>query len=400
MNRRTLATAIAALAVLSLATPLTLRVLRAESSASAAASSSPPPPPVVTVAAVEQRTLVESEELTGRVDAVESVDLRSEVGGRLASVHFQAGQLVLAGDLLFTIDSRSYAAARDAAQAAVARAEALSASAAKEAARAASLLAREAISTEESDLRQSRAAEAAAELLAARAALTSANLDLERTQVRSPISGRVSRALVTAGNLVSPATPLTTLVSTGQAYVYADVAEATVLKFRALDRAGRLQRDAQGRIPVELALADDAMYSRRGYIESLDNRLAAATGTLQIRMAFEDPDNALVPGLFARVRVPLGAPAPTLLVHERAVGTDQSQKFVLAVDASDTATYRAVQLGGLLDGKRIVRAGLRPGERVIVNGLQRVRPGMTVTAQPEAVAATAAVPSGLAVAQR
>lgn len=395
MQRRTLAAAVAALALVSIATPLTLRALRADTASSAASA---PPPPVVTVAPVEQRTLVESEELTGRVDAVESVDLRAEVGGRLAAVHFQAGQLVAAGDLLFTIDPRSYAAARDAAQAAVARAEALAATTAKEAARASTLLAREAISTEEADLRQSRAAEAAAELLAARAALVSAALDLERTEVRSPIAGRVSRALVTAGNLVSPATPLTTLVSTGQAYVYADVAEATVLKFRALERAGRLQRDAQGRIPVELALADDAAYSRTGYIESVDNRLDAATGTLQLRMAFDDPDHALVPGLFARVRVPLGTPAPTLLISERAVGTDQSQKFVLAVDAANTAAYRSVQLGGVLDGKRIVRSGLQPGERIIVNGLQRVRPGMTVTAQPEAVAAAA--PSGTAVAQR
>ena len=397
MNRRTLTAAIAALAVVSIATPPTFRALRAESSSPAVAT---PPPPAVTVASVEQRMLVESEELTGRVDAVESVDLRAEVGGRLAAVHFQAGQLVAAGDLLFTIDPRSYAAARDAAQAAVARAEATAATTSKEAARAASLLAREAISTEEADLRQSRAAEAAAELLAARAALTAANLDLERTQVRSPISGRVSRALVTAGNLVSPATPLTTLVSTGHAYVYADVAEATVLKFRALERAGRLQRDEKGRIPVELALADDTAYSRRGYIESVDNRLDSATGTLQLRMSFADPENALVPGLFARVRVPLGASQPTLLISERAVGTDQSQKFVFAVNDSGVAAYRAVQLGGLVEGKRIVRSGLQPGERVIVNGLQRVRPGMTVAAQAEAVASTVAVPSGIAVAQR
>ena len=397
MQRRTLLTSIAALAFVSVATPLTLRVLRAGSSSPVAST---PPPPSVTVAPVEQRTLVEAEELTGRVEAVESVDLRAEVGGRLASVHFQAGQLVAVGDLLFTIDPRSYAAARDAAQAAVARAEALAATATKEAARAATLVSREAISTEEADLRQSRAAEAAAELLAARAALTSAALDLERTEVRSPIAGRVSRALVTAGNLVSPATPLTTLVSTGQAYVYADVAEATVLKFRALERAGRLQRDAQGRIPVDLALADDPAYSRRGYVESVDNRLAAATGTLQIRMAFEDADNALVPGLFARIRVPLGSPVPTLLISERAVGTDQSQKFVLAVDGAGVAAYRAVQLGGLVDGKRVVRSGLQAGEKIIVNGLQRVRPGMTVAAQTEAPASTAAVPNGVAVAQR
>lgn len=396
MQRRTFTAALAALAFISVATPFTLRALRAESSSPAAAT---PPPPAVTVASVEQRTLVEAEELTGRVEAVESVDLRAEVGGRLAAVHFQAGQLVAAGDLLFTIDPRSYAAARDSAQAAVARAEALAATAAKEAARAASLLAREAISTEEADLRQSRSAEAAADLLAARAELARAALELERTEVRAPIAGRVSRALVTAGNLVSPATPLTTLVSTGQAYVYADVAEATVLKFRALDRAGRLQRDARGRIPVELALADDPAYSRRGYVESVDNRLVAATGTLQIRMAFDDADNALVPGLFARIRVPLGSPVPTLLISERAVGTDQSQKFVFAVDDAGVAAYRAVQLGGLVDGKRIVRSGVQAGEKIIVNGLQRVRPGMTVAAQTEA-ASTAAEPSGLAVAQR
>lgn len=394
MQRRTFTAAIAALALISVATPFTLRALRAEAASPAAAT---PPPPAVTVASVEQRTLVEAEELTGRVEAVESVDLRAEVGGRLAAVHFQAGQLVAAGDLLFTIDPRSYAAARDSAQAAVARAEALAATAAKEAARAASLLAREAISTEEADLRQSRSAEAAADLLAARAELARAALELERTEVRAPIAGRVSRALVTAGNLVSPATPLTTLVSTGQAYVYADVAEATVLKFRALDRAGRLQRDARGRIPVELALADDPAYSRRGYVESVDNRLVAATGTLQIRMAFDDADNALVPGLFARIRVPLGSPVPTLLISERAVGTDQSQKFVFAVDDAGVAAYRAVQLGGLVDGKRIVRSGVQAGEKIIVNGLQRVRPGMTVAAQAEA---TAAEPSGLAVAQR
>jgi RND family efflux transporter, MFP subunit len=396
MQRRILVIAVAALALLAVATPLTLRVLRAGSSAPAVAA---PPPPSVTVALVEQRTLVESEELTGRVDAIESVDLRAEVGGRLAAVHFKAGQLVAAGDLLFTIDPRTYAAARDAARAAVARAEALAATTAKEAARAANLLAREAISAEEADLRQSRAAEAAAELLAARAALTAAEIDLERTEVRAPIAGRVSRELVTTGNLVSPATPLTTVVSTGRAYVYADVAEATVLKFRALDRAGRLQRDEQGRIPVELALADESEYSRFGYIESVDNRLDTATGTLQLRMLFDDPENALVPGLFARVRVPLGTPQPTLLISERAVGTDQSQKFVLAVDDAGVATYRTVRLGGLVDGKRVVRSGLQAGETIIVNGLQRVRPGMTVAAQLEN-GPPAPAPTGLAVARR
>lgn len=395
MHRRTLLASGAALAVLAVATPLALH-LRAESSAdSAPAASATPPAPAVTVALVEQRTLVEAEELTGCVEAVESVDLRAEVGGRLASVHFTSGQTVAAGDLLFTIDPRTYRAAHDAAKAAVARAEALASTTGKEAARAATLLAREAVSTEEADLRASRAAEAAADLLAARAELDRTALDLERTQVRAPIAGRVSRALVTAGNLVSPATPLTTLVSTGEAYVYADVAEATVLRFQRLLREGRIQKDADGRIPVELQLADENGYPRRGHVESTDNRLSPATGTLLVRMVFPNTDNALVPGLFARVRVPLGDPRPTLLISERAIGTDQSQKFVFTVDDAGAASYRTVRLGGQIDGKRIVRDGLRPGERVVVNGLQRVRPGMIVAAELES-----APVAGVSVAQR
>ena len=399
MQRRTLLASVAALAVLGAATPLALR-LHAGSSSENSAAAATPPPPAVTVATVESRTLVESEELTGRVEAVESVDLRAEVGGRLASVHFAAGQTVAVGDLLFTIDPRSYRAARDSAQAAVARAEALAATTAKEAARADSLLAREAVSTEEADLRRSRAAEAAAELLAARAELARSALDLERTEVRSPIAGRVSRALVTTGNLVSPATPLTTLVSTGEAYVYADVAETTVLRFQRLLREGRIQKDASGRIPVELGLADENGHPRQGHIESTDNRLSAATGTLLVRMVFPNTDEALVPGLFARVRVPLGAPRPTLLISERAIGTDQSQKFVLTVDAAGKAAYRAVQLGGLVEGKRIVRAGLETGDRVIVNGLQRVRPGMIVAAEPAPAAASSTSATAVALAQR
>ena len=363
------------------------------------ASSEPaaPPAPLVTVAAVEQRTLTESEELTGRVDSLETVDLRAEVGGRLVGVHFSAGDLVEAGTVLFTIDPRTYEANLDAARAAVARAEALAATAARDADRAESLFERQAISTEEVDLRRSRAAEAAAGLLAARADLARASLDFERTHVKAPITGRVSRALVTPGNLVSPATALTTLVSTGDAYVYADISESTFLKYQRLDREGRISRDAQGRIPVELQLADETAYTRRGYIESTDNRLSSSTGTLLVRMVFPNPDQALVPGLFARVRVPLGEPRPTLLIGERAIGTDQSQKFVLTVDDTGKAAYRSVELGSSIDGMRVVRSGLQPGERVIVNGLQRVRPGMNVTTQQEVASAPAA---SLAVARR
>ncbi len=381
LTRAQLLTTGTSLAVLALAAATTVAIqLRAESPATTAAPAAPPAP-TVTVATVELRNHIESEELTGHVEAIESVDLRAEVGGRIDSVHFQAGQTVAVGDLLFTIDPRNYRATQAAALAAVARAEALATTARKESERAAHLVQREAISVEEADLRRTHALEADANLLAARAALDRANLDLERTAVRAPIAGRVSRALVTPGNLVSPATPLTTLVSTGQAYVYANLDEPTLLRFNRLQQAGRIQRDVSGRIPVQLQLSDESDYPRVGHIESTDNRLSTATGTLQVRMVFPNTDQTLVPGLFARVRVPLGEPTPTILIAQTAIGTDQSQKFVLALDADQKATYRAVQLGGIIEGKRIVRSGLKPGDQVIVNGLQRVRPGMSVIAQ-------------------
>lgn len=334
-----------------------------------------PPPPKVTVAPVEEKLVTEYEELIGRVDATETVDLRARVSGHLDAVHFQAGQLVQQGDVLFTIDPRWYRAQFDLAKARFDVAE-------REAKRAQGLLAAAAISSEEADARVARAAEA-------RALLATAQLDLEHTEVRAPIAGRVSRALVTPGNLVSgspgSATVLTTIVSQGAAFVYADLDEGTLLKFNRLLREGRLAlRD--GHIPVELQLADENDFPRRGYIESADNRLNAATGSLALRLVFPNDDNALVPGLFARVRVPISAPQRALLISDRAVGTDQSQKFVLALGANNTVVYRTVKLGSTVDGKRIVRDGLKPGDQIVVNGLQRVRPGMQVS--PERVAAT------------
>jgi membrane fusion protein, multidrug efflux system len=210
--------------------------------------------------------------------------------------------------------------------------------------------------------------------------------------VRSPIDGRVSRALVTGGNLVSgapgSATLLTTVVSTGEAFVYADLDEAAVLKFHRLLRENQLATSS-GRVRVEMQLADENGYPRHGYVESTDNRLNSATGSLALRMVFPNRDGALLPGLFARVRLPISAPRPALLISERAIGTDQSQKFVLALEDNNTVAYRTVKLGGAIGGKRIVRDGLRPGEQIVVNGLQRVRPGMMVA--PEHVAAPESV---------
>jgi membrane fusion protein, multidrug efflux system len=327
-----------------------------------------PPAPRVTVAPVQERLLTEFQELTGRVDALETVELRARVSGHMEAVHFQAGQLVHAGDVLFTIDPRWYRATVDLATAEVERARVRAEIAERESRRADDLLAQKAISIEEADARRSSHAEAQAALLSAEATLTTARLDLENTEVRAPIDGRVSRAFVTPGNLVSGApgnaTTLARIVSTGDAYVYADVDENTVLTFNRLRREGRLPLE-NGRVPVDLQLADEDGFPHRGYIESTDNRLDPATGSLALRMVFANPDDELVPGLFARVRVPVSAPQQTLLVSDRAIGTDQNQKFVLTVDA-----------------------GLEAGDTVVVNGLQRVRPGMTI--EPEL--ATASVP--------
>ncbi|MDB6168352.1 MAG: rane protein [Verrucomicrobia bacterium] len=359
------------------------------SRAHAATSAPAPSAPRVTVSSVEQRVITEYEELIGRVDAAETVELRARVSGHLDAVNFQSGQIVKKGDLLFTIDPRWYRAQFDLAKAHADLAD-------REASRSDQLLAAAAISSEEADARRSRAAEA-------HALLDTARLDLEHTEVRAPIDGRVSRALVTPGNLVSGslsgATLLTTIVSVGQAYVYADVDEATFLKFNRLLREHGLATEA-GRVPVAMQLADETDYPRRGYVESTDNRLNAETGSLVLRLVFENPDNVLVPGLFARVRLPVGAPRSTLLVNERAVGTDQSQKFVLAVGADNKALYRTVKLGGSVEGMRVVRSGLNPGDKIIVNGLQRVRPGMTVDPEFAAVAALPGQPASAAVAAK
>ncbi|HYC71747.1 MAG TPA: efflux RND transporter periplasmic adaptor subunit [Opitutaceae bacterium] len=351
---------------------------------SASAAPAAPPAPTVTVAPVEEQLFTEYEELTGRVDALETVELRARVAGHLEAVHFQAGQEVKKGDLLFSIDPRWYRAQLDLASA---RADV----AAREAARAEHLLAAAAISSEEAEARRAAAAEA-------KAALETARLDFEHTQVRAPISGRIGRALVTPGNLVAGTagggTLLTTIVATGDAYVYADLDEGTLLKFNRLLREGRMLT-RNGRIPVELQLADESGFPRAGYLESADNRVNPATGSLALRLVFPNDDGALIPGLFARVRLPLGAPAPALLVSERAIGTDQNQKFVLAVDRANTVAYRTVKLGAAIDGKRVIREGLQAGDTIIVNGLQRVRPGMTVAPQSPAIAATPpATPSG------
>jgi len=347
----------------------------------------PPPPPPVTVAPVEQKEVVEWDEFTGRTEAVESVEVRPRVSGYIESVKFESGQLVKKGDVLFVIDPRWHQAEFDRLQAEAERARVQVENAKREADRASELLANKVTSTEEADARQTRFQEAKAAALAAEAARNSAKLDLEYTQVRAPIEGRVSRALLTEGNYVSgvagSATLLTTIVSVSPVYVYADIDEDTLLKFNRLARARKRETNGDGKIPVELQLADEERFSNHGYIESWDNRLDPNTGSILLRAVFPNEDGRIVPGLFARIRIPLSERRPALLVEERAIGTDQAQKYVLTLTPTNTVVYQSVKLGPVIEGKRIVRGGLKGDEQIVVNGLQRVRPGVLVTPQQE-----------------
>ncbi|HAB16320.1 MAG TPA: efflux RND transporter periplasmic adaptor subunit [Verrucomicrobiota bacterium] len=348
------------------------------------------PPPSVTVAPVEIREIVEHDEFTARLDAPEVVEIRPRVSGYLTEVRFRSGELVQAGDVLFVIDPRPKQAVFDRADAEVTRARVRLENSAREAKRADALHETKAISIEEADQRRWAYTDAQAAMQVAEAARETARLDLEYCTVRAPISGRVSRALVTPGNNVSGVdgftTLMTTLVSVDPMYAYSDVDEASLQKFRGLLREGRLSTNSQGRIEVEMALAGETGFPHQGFIESIDNRLDPATGSILVRTEFPNPDGRLIPGLFARVRLPGSAKMPALLISETAIGTDQNQKFVLTLTSSNTVAYRPVTLGGSVGGMRIVREGLRAGESVVVNGLMRVRPGMPVTPQPLEVA--------------
>ena len=356
-----------------------------------------PPAPVVTVAPVQQQEMVEWEEFTGRTAAIENVEVRSRVSGHIEAVKFESGQLVKKGDVLFQIDPRWHQAEFGRHAADYEQARVKLANAEREAKRTAQLLANKAISTEEADQREARFQESKAALLSSEAARNVAQLDLDYTVVRSPINGRVSRALVTEGNyisaLASATTVLTTIVSVDPIHVYADVDENSLLKFNALAQAGKLPLNRDGKVPVELQLGDESGFPHQGYIESFDNKVDAQSGSIVLRAIFPNQDGRVIPGLFARIRLPASGKHPVLLIEESAIGTDQAQKFVLTLTASNTVAYRPVKLGALVDGKRLVRDGLHVGEQVVMNVVMaRVRPGMTVLPQPVAAAKSESAP--------
>ena len=353
--------------------------------------SAAPAPPTVDVAPVVSRSIIDWQSYSGRLEAVDRVEVRPLVSGTLTGVHFRDGALVRKGDVLFTIDPRPYAAEVDRAEAQVAAAEARAAYAAADLARGQRLLADNAIARRDFEEKQNAARESAANVLAARAAVASARLNLGYTTISAPISGRVSRAEVTVGNVVAAggaAHVLTTLVSVSRMYASFDVDEQSYLKFIHPARAGK-----GADTPVYLRLANDTGAGREGRVSSIDNRLDASSGTIRVRAVFENPDGVLLPGLHARIQLGGGAPRDALLVDEKAIGTDQDKRFVLVVDEANRTVYREVKLGAAHEGLRVVDAGLQTGERIVVNGLQRTRPGATVSPHIVPMAADAAPPA-------
>jgi len=358
------------------------------------ATNNAPPPPTVTVSSGEQSQIIDWETATARVDAVEAVEVRPRVSGHITEIHFAAGQIVHKGDVLFVIDRRWYKAELDRTTAEVARAAAALENAQRISRRADDLLKTHTVAQEEADGRRSELAEAGAALKSAEAARDSAQLDYEQSQVRAPISGKISRAFLTEGNYVSGVsgsnTLLTTIVSVDPVYTYATLDEAAYLRLLRLKATGHLPVDENGNLPIQMELTDEEGFPRKGYIESFDNRLNADTASITVRAVFPNTDGRLTPGLFARVRIPATAQHSALLISETAIGTDQGQRYVLIVGKDDITQYRKVALGGLVEGKRIVTEGIGPDDQIIVDGQARVRPGMKVL--PQAVSRSASIP--------
>lgn len=381
-KRRLLAIAAAVLALTGGATA----IFGTTSTSAQPAAQAPATP--VSVATVVQSEVVAWEEFSGRLEAVERVDIRPRVAGTLQAVHFREGALVKKGDLLLTIDPAPYAVDVQRAEAQVAAAQAKAAQAKGEQERAQRLWSEQAISRRDMEERGNGQRESEANVRAALAALQTAQLSLDYTQVRAPVSGRVGKLELTVGNLVAagPGAPvLTTLVSVSPIYASFDADEQVVAKALSDVNAGGDRK--LDRIPVQMGTSASSDTPFVGKLQLVDNQVDAKSGTVRARAVFDNKDGQLMPGQFARIRMGQATKATALLISERAVGTDQNKKFVMVVGADNKVAYREVTLGASVNGLRVIKSGLAANERIVVNGLQRIRPGALVA--PEVVEMTA-----------
>ncbi len=353
--------------------------------AKAAQQQQAPQAPQVTVATVVQSQISDYDEFTGRVEAIERVELRPRVSGYVESMRFVEGAEVKNGDVLFVIDPRPYAAKLKGAQAELARAQSTLRQSQSERARAEKLIAARAFSQEEFDARSNGTERAAAEVQAAQAAVDSAALDLTFTQVRAPIAGVVGKAEITVGNFVnSGATRLTTLVSIDPVYVRFEGNEAAYLRQVGHTRDAQRDGTVAKEQPAWVGLANEEGHPHEGKLVFTANELDVATGTISARAKLDNHERLFTPGLFARVKLGDCSSYPAVLIRDSAIGTDQNRRYVYVVGKDNKVEYRAVEIGAMFDGLRVVKNGLQPTETIVVNGLQRVRPGAPIT--PEKVA--------------
>lgn len=345
-----------------------------------------PPPPAVTVANPVIQDITDWDEFTGRLYAIETVEVRPRVSGYLDSVNFKEGTIVNKGDLLYVIDPRPYQAILDQAEADLNRARAALELAENDLARAERLYQSRAISEEELDSRSKQKRVAIAELEEARAAIEAARLDVEFTHIRSPITGRISYTRITEGNLVTggefDATLLTTIVSLDPIYVYFTAGEQSVLHYIRMDMAGTRTTSRVQPNPVFLRLADEEEYVHEGKMDFVDNQIDLGTGTMRARAVVDNPDHILVPGMFADVKLLGKGPYEALLVPDAAINVDQTIQFVYVVNDNNMVERRQIKTGNLLGNLRVVTEGLEKSDRIIINGIQRARAGMEVV--PEA----------------
>lgn len=359
-----------------------------------AAQEAPPAgSPPISAAAVIEKTIVETQEFSGRLEAVDSVEIRPRVSGFIASVNFKPGAEVKKGEVLFVIDPRPYEAEAGRTEAAMLAARARADLARTELNRAEKLVAERAISQREVDEKAANLKELDASARAAQAAHDAARLNLGFTRVHSPINGRVSKAEVTAGNLVDGNVVLTSVVSSNPIYASFQGDEDAYLRVGAMARKGTP-------VTVRIGLANEDGFPHEGKLEFVDNRVDPLTGSVRMRATFKNDDATLAPGLFTRVKLAggngTGGATQAVMINERAVGTDQDRKYVYVVGANNMAEYRPVELGPVVDGLRVVRSGLKVGENIVVNGLQRVRPGAPVTARMVAMDADPNAPDPVA----